>query len=91
MLEYEQFVQQIMVALDARPELKKLIKYKLNQTEEITNVECHERQVSPEASSNPACVELPGLGECSDLRVPHETGTGDVHNGSALQPEPSKG
>jgi hypothetical protein len=76
MVEYLVFTTQIKEALRQNPEWAKLIRYELNNIEGITDVEFQEHSQPVETG--------PGtpIGCSTDSAVPHETGTGDVPNGS---------
>lgn len=89
MVEYLQFITQIKTALKEQPEWAKLIRYELNNLEEITDAEYHETdagkpdQISTEtcSSTEEANISVPGLSSGTHTEVSLESGSGNVPDG----------
>lgn len=77
----------IMQAFVTYPELKPLVKYKLNN-QGIENVEIANETLRSTKTEQTA--DLPGVGPSSSGSVPHEAGAGDVRDGCAGASDPAE-
>ena len=79
MVKYQQALKVVRDILNQYPEVKQLIKFQLNQTEDAQYVGYHEKPKNPEPQNHGT---VPTDGTESSGAVPHEVGSGNVPDGN---------